>query len=857
MGRQDLSVVGGFYKDPNLHWSAQDVLNWIPVPAEKVGTRTRFQFRDAPGLKPFVRITKQVPDGDGFVTVDQGPVRGMRNVEGKLFVVAGNTLYQISNTGVAIPCGTIPGVGRVSMAHNERGNGNQLLVVNGSSGYVYDTVTLVFQKIVDPGYPGAFIADFCDGYLAQVEPQGRFWFHSDLAQALDYNTFDQVEAEADPDRIVGLHVAFREVLIFGADTIQPFVNTGAAQGTFQAAANTLIQCGCSAKFSPRTMDNATFFLDDQRIVRRLQAYNPIRVSTVGIESALAECSREEIASAWGTTFEDRGHKVYYLTVPGRFTFGYDVLSGEWHRRGSPGRGSWRLSEVVFWNGKWIGGDFQSGRLYELDWKYSLDACEELERERITGVLSADQNEITINEAEFLFNTGGPVSTCVAFPEQPDPPTISGEAPDGLQGDAYSFSYTTTPGTAPIARTALIGVTLPDGWSWNESTATISHPTTPIPLATIALTMRVYDTNGLWAEHEDTFQIMQQYFLLVTGSETSVGEPMMAFATALSNPTFTGIPQASGANIATSIPYFHDGAFVTAATDAARVSTDNLATFDTVALDSNGLPPQYLVGGDDGWLSRVAFATSEWSVSPDADGPFVVQTINATFSNAADATSTIQTANIAFRGGDYYFIGYDRNLFRAATAAGPYVAVWDTTKIIDAGQDPNGACIMGWFGGVKVDDRLYCANAWNFNDAARRYQIRWSPDDGETWPEDNRVYDVSNATEGRGPWQMVALDDETIIAYCWGGGVITSANGFAGIVETGLAGVPPGTNPRDTLGGQRIVAVGNLVFVIGWGATDGNKIVWSEDGGLTWSAPVTMPIQQARGIAAGPYVDPAP
>lgn len=504
MPRQDLSVVGGFYKDPNLHWSAQDVLNWIPVPAEKVGTRTRFQFRDAPGLKPFVRITKQVPDGEGFVTVDQGPVRGMRNVEGKLFVVAGTTLYQISNTGVAIPYGTIPGVGRVSMAHNERGNGNQLLIVNGSSGYVLDTVTLVFQKITDPGYPGAFIADFCDGYLAQVEPQGRFWFHSDLAQALDYNTFDQVEAEADPDRIVGLHVAFREVLIFGADTIQPFVNTGAAQGTFQAAANTLIQCGCSAKFSPRTMDNATFFLDDQRIVRRLQAYSPIRVSTVGIEAALGECSREEIASAWGTTFEDRGHKIYYLTVPGRFTFGYDVLSGEWHRRGSPGRGSWRLSEVVFWNGKWIGGDAQSGKLYELDWKYALDSCEELERERVTGVLSADQNEITVNEVELLFNSGGPASTCVLFPDQPEGPGISGDAPDGTIGSAYSFAYTVVAGDAPVVSTVIRSGELPDGLSWNATTATISG--TPTVQGSFSVLLRTTDANGLWAELSDTIEI---------------------------------------------------------------------------------------------------------------------------------------------------------------------------------------------------------------------------------------------------------------------------------------------------------------------------------------------------------------
>src|SRR5690606_13883636 len=121
-------------------------------------------------------------------------------------------------------------------------------------------------KITDTGYPGAFIADYVDQYLAQVESQGRFWFHSDLADAYSYNTLDQYEAEGDPDRIVSLLVSHREVLVFGRDTIEPFVNTGGQTGTFERASNTVIECGCAAKFSPRKIDNSVMWLDDKRIV---------------------------------------------------------------------------------------------------------------------------------------------------------------------------------------------------------------------------------------------------------------------------------------------------------------------------------------------------------------------------------------------------------------------------------------------------------------------------------------------------------------------------------------------------------------------------------------------------------------
>ncbi len=69
------------------------------------------------------------------------PIRGLRNVEGSLFIVASDKLYELGVNGVAIDRGTIPGVGRVSISHNQITGGNEVLIVNGSSGYVYNTVT--------------------------------------------------------------------------------------------------------------------------------------------------------------------------------------------------------------------------------------------------------------------------------------------------------------------------------------------------------------------------------------------------------------------------------------------------------------------------------------------------------------------------------------------------------------------------------------------------------------------------------------------------------------------------------------------------------------------------------------------
>lgn len=503
MPRLALSPTGGYYADPNRHWSAQDCVNYLPMKAERAGTRTPDQLRQCPGLRPFAPNLG-------------GALRGLHNVEGKLFAVGGSSLYRIK-ADVVIPYGTVPGTARVSMAHNAA---NELLTVNGSAGYLFNTASLTLDKITDEGYPGASVVGFVDQYFPQVAPNGAYWFWSDLSNGAAYNTLDRAEAEADPDRIVTLFVSHREVLIFGRDTIEPFINTGAATGTFQRAANTVIECGCAARFSVAGMDNAVFFLDDKRVVRVLRGVTPERVSTAGIEQALGECTAEEISRAFAFTWEDRGHKVYYLTVPGRFTFGFDLLSGEWHRRLSPGLNTWRITSLVFWEGQWIGGDAE-GKLYALDWDYHYDGQDELIRERVTGVLAADQRPVTVNEAELLFSVGGPASELDEWPEQPEAPTIIGSPPDGVVGDDYSYTFTATGGTPPYTFVHHAGTLPPD-----TEQATDGELAGPLTTAgTYADNMwRVYDANGLWDDVTHTIVVSELTPTLITDSDGFDGTP---------------------------------------------------------------------------------------------------------------------------------------------------------------------------------------------------------------------------------------------------------------------------------------------------------------------------------------------
>lgn len=385
---QPLQIVDGAYLDETRSYDSQDCVNYIPEMAESAGARSPAVLRGAPGLEL-------------FTTVGGGPIRGMRSVEEQLFVVSGTQLYRVSDAGVATSLGVIPGEQRVSMTHNQVAGGNQLLIVQGS-GYVWDTSTNTFARITDSDYPGATVADYIDGYLAQLRPDRKQWFHSDLNTATSYLGLDFYEAEALPDDIVSIMRVHSELWIFGQRTIQPFVNVGAAEGTFQPAAGTVIEQGCAGAFTPALMDNSAIWLGSDGIVYRANGYTPQRISTFAMEQAIRGLNW---TNAFAMVYEDRGHKIYYLTFPDGHTWGYDAATQRWHRRESYGLQRWRINAMSFWRRQWIAGDFESGNLYTVDWSRYVEHQRPLIASRKTAFLHADQNKLSMAEIELVMNTG--------------------------------------------------------------------------------------------------------------------------------------------------------------------------------------------------------------------------------------------------------------------------------------------------------------------------------------------------------------------------------------------------------------------------------------------------------------------
>ena len=443
MKRVPLPIIDGAYKDNTRSFSVQDCVNWLPVNAEQAGTRTPSMLVDCPGLLP-------------VAIVGSGPHRCGINVGGKNLIVSGDHLYLVGTDFSITDLGQIPGSGRVSATANQA---NQVAFGTGSAGYVLDTSTLTLTQITDSAFPGAILFDYINQLGISLDPSRQYFRNSDINDLSAYSALEKYQGEASPDLLVAVKVCHSELLAFSQTTTEVFDNTtdptSIADHILFVNKKITIQRGCASSYCVVNLDNSVFFVGDDGGVYRLDGYTPQRISDFPIEQALA---KSDLSKCFAFTWEDRGHKVYYLTCPDGQTFGYDVASRQWHRRQSYGLERWRLNTLYEWNGAWYGGSYNDGMLYRLDWDYMFDGTAPHVRKRTTGALHANQNTVLAKSLELVVNTGGVIGISLR---------VLGDLPDGPMREDVDYSYTVVGGIPPYTLDIESGI-LPTGLSMDSA-----------------------------------------------------------------------------------------------------------------------------------------------------------------------------------------------------------------------------------------------------------------------------------------------------------------------------------------------------------------------------------------------------
>lgn len=393
-----IPFVGPSYQARSLNADAQRAVNCY-VEMDNSSPRAPLALYGTPGL----RKVATAPSGAGC--------RGAISEGGYAWLVIGGYVYRMSSSYGMTLVGTIgTTTGQVGIASN----GNQLLIVDGSLGYVVDVSAATVSTITDADFPnGVKRATYQDGYFIVTGDGTQAFYISQLLDGGLWDGLDFASAEGSPDDTVGCISDHRELWLFGANSAEVWVNTGSSEFPFERSGNTFIEHGCASAASIEKLDNTVFWLgaDDRGsgIVWRANGYSPVRVSTHAVETAIA--AYPTISDALAFTYQQEGHGFYVLTFPSaNATWVYDAATQLWHERAyrdmSTGALSeWRASAHCMLNNVHIVGDIEDGRVYALDLNYYTDDTAPILRLRASQTQAQMQDRLFYKTLQIDMETG--------------------------------------------------------------------------------------------------------------------------------------------------------------------------------------------------------------------------------------------------------------------------------------------------------------------------------------------------------------------------------------------------------------------------------------------------------------------
>jgi hypothetical protein len=325
---------------------------------------------ETPSKAPF--ILDAVPGLAQFCDMGAA-IRGSIDANGRCFVVAGSTLYEVSSAGVKTARGTLlTTTGAVWM----RWGLTQLVIVDGQNGYTLTLGSNVFAQITSDAFYGSSTVSYLNGYFGFVRPDTQQFYVTAIDDASTLDALDFVSAERVPDGLVGAIDDHGQIIMFGSLSIEIWDGYSSSTFPYQRNNGASIEVGCMAAHSIRQADNGVFFIGRDKngagmVYRLASVTQPIRVSTVAVEEALAASTDLSQAVAW--VYQERGLTFYCLNAPGvDSTWCYEISTGQWHERADiDGLGefeAWRVDHCVFAHGKHLAGG-SDGILYEMSREY--------------------------------------------------------------------------------------------------------------------------------------------------------------------------------------------------------------------------------------------------------------------------------------------------------------------------------------------------------------------------------------------------------------------------------------------------------------------------------------------------------
>ena len=328
------------------------------------GSRSEWIWRRAPGLR-------------SLFTVGEGLYRGSVQIGAALFIVNGNTVYEVTRSGAefavnALP-GSVPGDDLVIIARNSRTPNAQALIVSSSGVSLLEDGEVT--AFADTNLPSINSVTFMDGYFFATSGDGRV-FASGINSAA-FSALDFATAEASTDGLVRAIAFGSDLLLMGEATIEFWQNTANPEA-FPFSRGPVISVGLLGRYAVTGMEygfpSPLAWVGNDKRIYRLAGYAPEPISTPAIDRVLSTVIDPLSVQAW--CYSVAGHPCYVFSGPG-FTFVYDSASGLWHERQSYGANQWvALGAANAFDG-WVAFSREDGAAFAIQDRFTREGQQPL------------------------------------------------------------------------------------------------------------------------------------------------------------------------------------------------------------------------------------------------------------------------------------------------------------------------------------------------------------------------------------------------------------------------------------------------------------------------------------------------
>lgn len=390
-----IGIVGTSYQERSLPFDAQRLVNFYPV-FDQTGKEVAALY-GTPGLAL-------------FATAGTGPIRGaFVATNERAFVVSSGALYEVFSDGTSTSRGSLlTTTGNVTIDEN----GTQLMICDGTYGYIFTYATDAFAQISDGDFPSAGTMTFIDGYFVVNKNNSGAFYISDLNNGTAWDALDFATAESSPDNLVRVINAVGQLWLFGTKTTEIWQNTGGSLFPFQRISGAAMGMGCYAAHTVIAIDNSVFWVGKDAngalIVFRAQGFTPSRISTNSIEYYLQSSDLDSTLRAY--TYQQDGHVFYVLTGGGLpTTLVYDISTQMWHERAflnTLGEYEQHLGCCgMYAFGKFLVGSRLNGKIYEMSLDIYDDDGFPLAADRVYTHISQEDQRIRYSQLVIGCETG--------------------------------------------------------------------------------------------------------------------------------------------------------------------------------------------------------------------------------------------------------------------------------------------------------------------------------------------------------------------------------------------------------------------------------------------------------------------